>query len=112
MRFLLTRRARVGAFAVAAFALAAGGFAYASIPDPDGTVHGCYTKSGGTLRVIDGSVTNCKSSETALNWNKNGATGPPGATGPSGATGPPGPGIDLSTVYTVDSPTVTVPADQ
>jgi len=34
------------------------GTAYAAIPGGDGAIHGCYTKSGGTLRVIDASVTN------------------------------------------------------
>jgi hypothetical protein len=107
MRFPLPRRVRVGAFAVVVLALAVGGFAYASIPDSDGTIHGCYVKSGGGLRVIDVSVTKCKSNETAIDWNKNGATG---AIGPTGATGATGPGIDLTSVYTVTSGTVTVAA--
>ena len=37
--------------AIATVALA--GTAYAAIPGGDGTVHGCYAKSGGSLRVID-----------------------------------------------------------
>jgi len=72
---------------------------FATIPDGNGVIHGCYDRSGGTLRVIDNSVTNCKSSETALSWNVTGpqgpaglagATGPTGAIGPAGATGPAG----------------------
>jgi hypothetical protein len=31
----------------------------ASIPDSQGVIHGCYNKSGGTLRVIDSTVTAC-----------------------------------------------------
>ena len=54
------------------------GVAYATIPGSDGVIRGCYAKSGGTLRVIDASVTNCKASETALNWNVGGPAGPPG----------------------------------
>jgi hypothetical protein len=30
---------------------------YASIPGEDGVIYGCYKKSGGTLRLIDRSVT-------------------------------------------------------
>jgi hypothetical protein len=45
--------------AIATVALA--GTAYAAIPGGDGTIHGCYAKSGGTLRVIDASVTTVRS---------------------------------------------------
>lgn len=69
----------------------AGGIAYATIPDSSGTIHGCYSKSTGTLRVIDSSVTNCDAKETSLNWNIQGPQGPQGPTGPQGATGPQGP---------------------
>jgi hypothetical protein len=80
--------------AIATVALAA--TAYANIPDRQGVVHGCFAKSGGTLRVIDASVTNCKSGETALSWNQQGVPGPkgdagePGPPGPQGAQGEPG----------------------
>jgi Collagen triple helix repeat (20 copies) len=70
------------------------GAAYATIPDNDGVIHACYTKAGGTLRVIDASVTNCKSGETALDWNQQGQPGQPGPPGPQGeqgAQGDPGP---------------------
>ena len=43
----------VGTLAVAS------GIAYATIPNA-GVIHACYSRSGGTLRVIDRSVTNCK----------------------------------------------------
>ena len=90
------RRWTVGAVAVAAM-LAAGGVAYATIPDSGGTIHGCYAKSGGSLRVIDAGVTNCKSTETSLDWNVQGQQGPQGLQGPQGpagqqgASGPQGP---------------------
>jgi hypothetical protein len=80
--------------AVATVALA--GTAYATIPAGDGVIHGCYAKSGGTLRVIDASVTNCKAGETALNWSQQGVPGPtgdpgePGPAGPQGEQGAPG----------------------
>lgn len=89
-----TRRTRTAVAMAAALALfAAAGVAYATIPDGNGVIHGCYTKSGGSLRVIDASVVNCKSTETSLNWNvqgPQGSQGPQGATGPQGPTGPQG----------------------
>lgn len=67
---------------LAAGAVAAG-TAFATIPDSTGMIHACFTKSGGTLRVIDASVTSCKASETSLEWNVQGIQGDPGepATG-------------------------------
>jgi hypothetical protein len=58
------------------------GVAYATIPDGGGAIHGCYSKSGGALRVIDDSVTNCKASETSVTWN---VAGPAGLPGPAGS---------------------------
>ena len=62
------------------------GIANATIPN-DGVINACYTKSGGTLHVIDRSVTNCKSGETALSWDAQGTPGPQGPVGETGATG-------------------------
>jgi hypothetical protein len=70
--------------------LAAGGIAYATIPN-DGVIHSCYARSGGSLRVIDASVTNCSSKETSLNWNVQGVQGLVGPSGPQGSAGPQGP---------------------
>ena len=89
-------------------ALASALAAAATIPT-NNVISGCYTRSGGSLRVIDATVTNCKSTETSLAWNVQGPqgvqgvqgpvgpagpagpTGPTGATGATGATGPAGP---------------------
>jgi hypothetical protein len=53
--------------------LAFGSFALAAIPDTDGTIHGCYDKASGALRVTD-PVTKtpkaCTSKELALEWKK------------------------------------------
>jgi hypothetical protein len=83
------------------FALAAGGsIAWASIPDSDGVIHGCYDKVSGKLRVADtedGEPKGCANHETALTWNQQGLPGPPGPPGPEGPkgetgdTGPQGP---------------------
>ena len=42
------------------------------------------------MRVIDASVTNCKSTETSLDWNQSGQPGVPGPQGLPGAQGPKG----------------------
>src|SRR3954471_21443786 len=55
--------------AIAALVLAAGGFAVAAIPSADGTIHGCYKKDGGALRVVKGAG-GCKAGERALSWNR------------------------------------------
>jgi hypothetical protein len=72
--------------AVAVVAIAAGTTAYAAIPDGAGTIHGCYDKSSGALRVTD-STTNtpkgCSTNEIALDWNQQGAKGDQGDPGPS-----------------------------
>jgi hypothetical protein len=49
----------------------------ATIPT-NNVITGCYTRSGGILRVIDPRVTSCKSTETLLEWNVQGPVGPPG----------------------------------
>jgi hypothetical protein len=64
--------------------------AYATIPS-NNIIDGCYSRSGGALRVIDGTVTNCSKNETALSWNVQGPQGPTGPQGATGATGPTGP---------------------
>lgn len=67
------------------------GIAYAAIPDPDGTIHGCVNQAG-VLRVIDPAAGDtCKGSETTLDFNQQGQVGPPGPAGPSGPPGPQGP---------------------
>src|SRR6266498_3148871 len=67
-------------------AMLVGGIAYASIPGPDGVVHGCYKNTNpaqGALIAVDSS-SSCPSGYTSLNWNQ---TGPQGAPGPAGTNG-------------------------
>jgi hypothetical protein len=69
LKSVLTGRRRVAILVVVVAGLVAAGIAYASIPDSNGVLHGCYAKSG-NLRVIDtdlGAV--CKKKETAVSWN-------------------------------------------
>ena len=72
-----TRRVRRWALGVAAAAalMAAGGLAYAAIPDERGVIHSCYTTSSGAWRVIDtGLGQTCESNEAALDvYSKDGA---------------------------------------
>jgi hypothetical protein len=88
-------RARIGACAVVLLLTLGGLAAYASIPDGDGTFHGCYKNGTGKLRVVDpvktGKLGHCDPvHETPVTWNQTGQQGDPGATGPSGPSGPTG----------------------
>src|SRR6266540_5953879 len=75
--------------------LVAGGVAFAAIPDSGtGVISACYSQSKGTFRPIDAEAgETCKSSETLIEWNKQGPAGATGATGPTGATGATGPAV-------------------
>jgi hypothetical protein len=77
------------AVVVAAVALLSG-IAWATIPN-NNVINACYTRSGGSLRVIDATVTTCSNKETALAWNVQGPTGSQGPQGPQGLVGPAGP---------------------
>src|SRR6478735_1118084 len=81
---------------------AVAGIAYASIPDANGVIHGCYNSDNGALRVFGKSkdFQQCNTGEKALDWSQTGPTGPTGptgltgqrgGTGPTGATGATGP---------------------
>ncbi len=73
--------------AVVVVGLLVAGIAFAAIPDQNGVIHGCYTKQGGLLRVINTeSGQHCFSWETALDWNQQGPPGPQGPAGPPGPT--------------------------
>lgn len=62
--------------------------AVATIPQTDGTVHGCIkTNKNGQLYLIDPSAGQACGKDTALDWNKTGATGAKGIDGPKGFTG-------------------------
>ena len=65
------------AFGLAALVIALGGAAFAAIPDSSGTIHACYNKSNGNLRVVE-SADRCRTNERAIKWNQE---GPPGQGG-------------------------------
>ena len=85
--------------------IAAGGIAYASIPDSNGVIHGCYVKTTGDLRVIDSSGKGCDPGEKPLEWNQAGPTGPSGTAGPTSLQD--GTAIVTSATVTVVTHTVT-----
>ncbi|MEI8334878.1 MAG: hypothetical protein WCH74_13660 [Chloroflexota bacterium] len=70
--------------AVVSLILVSGVALAASIPGPDGVIHGCYDKQG-DVKVVASRL--CPRGSTALDWNQ---TGPPGPRGPQGAAGPRG----------------------
>jgi hypothetical protein len=84
----MRRRALIiAAIVLSLFAL--GGIAWASIPGPDGVIHGCYKNSNpaqGAVIVVDHTAS-CPSGYTTLNWSQTGPTGPAGPTGPQGPAG-------------------------
>ena len=83
---------RIVVILLAVLASSIGGLAYAvaSIPGPDGVIHGCYSTKNGALALIDPGAT-CPKDTTALNWNQTGPQGPAGPGGPQGPQGPQGP---------------------
>jgi Collagen triple helix repeat (20 copies) len=89
MKRLLGRRG-VAVAVVVVVAIAVGGIAYASIPDANGVIHGCYRPTTGQL-IVAISGKGCEEGWTPLNWNQTGQTGPTGLTGPTGPTGLTGP---------------------
>jgi hypothetical protein len=104
--------------AAAAICVIIGGIVYATIPDASGVIHACYSKSTSAIRIIDDSVTNCKSGETSLQWNVAGPIGPQGPAGAQGLQGPQGdPGntnvltqsVTTNTPGATDSKTLDVP---
>ena len=81
MKTFLRKRTAQVALAIVALLTVAGGVAYATIPDSNGVIHGCYDSKSGALRVIDPSTSQtCLNKETAVTWNQ---TGPQGPAGPS-----------------------------
>ena len=94
------RRSPVLAALAGVLVLASAGFAVASaLPGTGSTIHACIQKNGGALRVV-GAAKDCKKSERAISFAKEGprgltgqtgAQGPAGANGKDGAQGPQGP---------------------
>lgn len=67
------RAGAVGAALVSGCAVVTGALAFASIPDANGVFHGCVSTATGAVRIIDtGKGQACKTSETAVSWNKAG----------------------------------------
>lgn len=52
----------------------------AVIPDTNGVINGCYHNRAGNLRIVE-NTSECRPSETAINWNQTGSQGPPGTGG-------------------------------
>jgi hypothetical protein len=76
----MQRRNAISAGIASAAVIAVGaGAAFAVIPDStnDGTIHGCYQKNEGQLRVIDKDAgDSCRPSEKPIEWSKNGGPQP------------------------------------
>lgn len=74
---------------VVVVAVTAGGLAFASIPDSNGVIHGCYSPNGakqnnGTqLNIIDGDSATCNKNQQEVTWSQTGPQGLPGQDGVS-----------------------------
>jgi len=73
-------------------AVAAGGVAYAAIPDGSRVIHACVLNTTKTIRLIDTAnpralTGHCVAGETPLDWNQAGTPGPAGAPGTPGGAG-------------------------
>ena len=64
-------RTKLALFSAALAALALGSIAWAAVPDATGTIHACYDKNNGALRVTNPDTNlpkGCTAKETALDW--------------------------------------------
>jgi hypothetical protein len=89
-------RLRPGALLGAGLLLVATvGLVSAAIPSDTGVYSACYETKGGTLHLVDSSVTACPKGQVGpVVWNQAGVPGPAGTSGPEGDPGPQGsPGL-------------------
>ena len=84
---MTTRRKRLILTVTAALGVSLVGATAASAAIDSGDISACRAKSTGAVRIIDKGK-KCGSTETAVSWNKAGATGKQGLRGPQGDTGP------------------------
>src|SRR3954453_21663738 len=64
-----------------------GATALASIPSSNGTIYGCYAKSGGATRIIDPGKQKCSTTENPISWSQRGPRGFRGLPGQDGQDG-------------------------
>lgn len=84
------RAARVTLIGLAILGGGAGvAYATATVVGSNTVITACKDNTTGLLRMVSGS-SDCRTSESAVNWNTQGPQGPAGATGPAGADGPKG----------------------
>src|SRR5215831_7847096 len=79
---------------IAAFTLCgifASALAWATIPDANGVIHGCYNKSDKKISIIDFPEETCDANDGTLAWIRVGPIGPQGPRGAAGPQGPQGP---------------------
>jgi len=70
---MLKTRTKLTLFFAALAALALGSYAWAAIPDSTGTIHACYDKNSGALRVVNPDTNlpkTCTAKEVSLDWYK------------------------------------------
>jgi hypothetical protein len=90
------------AVAFTALLVALGGVAFATIPDSNGEIHGCFKKANGDLRVVS-SAGDCRNNERPIAWNQE---GPPGSGGGAVVARPRGTTSQTATNSFADYPLV------
>jgi len=85
---------------------ATAGVVSGAIPSGGGVYTACYDTKGGTIHLVDSSVTTCpRGQQGPVTWNQIGQQGPPGpvgSPGPSGVPGPSGPPGPSGVLGTLD----------
>jgi hypothetical protein len=67
---------RVGVAILAGITLVtAAAIVFATVPDANKIIHGCYRNPNGDLRVIDDALETCRPNETAISWSQSGIVG-------------------------------------
>ena len=79
--------------------------AVATVPDGNGTVHGCLKQTNGQVYLIDPSTGQTCGKDKPLDWNKTGAPGQQGIDGQKGPTGYQGPAGSSGYEQTYDQET-------
>ena len=77
-------RGQAVAIAVGATLALGGGAAYASTTAD--VIQGCYSNTNGNIRIVD-QASQCRNTETSIEWNKQGIQGEVGPQGPQGLKG-------------------------
>jgi hypothetical protein len=81
------RSLTTGVVALAVVLLACGGYAVAQQTTTSAPIRACVSKKTGALRILRRASRHCRSGETSISWNRQGAAGTSGTSGAAGSQG-------------------------